>query len=170
MSQTKINIFKVKTPDGFKDFVSLLPAQDAFSGGIVPEAIIGEFSEPLHPDAPIPANGFARNRLFVELLHSVVAREAPKLKSFQSQAKKQMEGWVYVIDQRTSNPTGDVPNEDVIGAFEVKNGKVVDGTYVANKNHRILSTRGFFDLGAELYELLLAELRERNSSKRKADA
>jgi hypothetical protein len=170
MSQTLINIFQVKTPDGLKDFASLLSVQEAFSGGIMPEAIIGELSEPPQPDGPISPSGFVRNRLFVELLHSIVAREAPKQKSFQLEAKRQMEGWVYVIDQRTPNPKGDVPNDDVIGAFEVKNGKIVDGSYVANKNHRILSNRGFFDLGTELYEHLLAELRKRNSKNGKTDA
>jgi hypothetical protein len=98
-------------------------------------------------------------------MHSVIAREAPKLKSFQSEAKKQNNGWVYVIDRRTQDPKGEVPKEDVVGAFEVKNGNMVEGSYAANKNHRILSARGFFDLGTELYELLLAELRLRNGKK-----
>lgn len=162
MSQTKINIFQVKTPDGFKEFASLLSMQEAFAQGIAPEAIIGEFTEPLPKDAPLPPNAFVRNRLFVELMHSVVARDAPKLKSFQFEAKKQNDGWVYVVDRRTQNQEGDIPNEDAIGAFEVKNGRIVEGSYAANKNHRILSACGFFDLGTELYELLLAELRLRN--------
>jgi len=170
MSQTKINIFQVKTPDGFKEFASLLPTQEVFSHGIAPEAIIGELTQPVPRDAPIPLNAFVRNSLFVELMHTVIAREAPRLNSFQSEAKKQNNGWVYVIDRRTQDSRGEVPKEDVIGAFEVKNGKVVEGSYAANRNHRILSDRGFFDLGTELYELLLTELRLRNGKKQKTDA
>lgn len=165
MSQTKINIFQVKTPDGFKEFASLLPVEEVFSQGIAPEAIIGELTESVPPDGPIPPNAFVRNSRFVELMHAVIAREAPRLKSFQSEAKKQNSGWVYVIDRRTQDSKGEVPKEDVIGAFEVESGKVVEGSYAANKNHRILSARGFFDLGTELYELLLAELRLRNGKK-----
>lgn len=165
MSQAKINVFRVKTPDGFKEFVSLLPGEEVFAHGIAPEAIVGEFTQLLPENAPIPTNAFIRNSLFVELMHNVIAREAPKLKSFQSEAKKQNNGWVYVIDRRTQDPKGEVPKEDVVGAFEAKNGKMVEGSYAPNRNHRIYSARGFFDLGAELYELLLAELRLRNGKK-----
>jgi hypothetical protein len=167
MSHTKIEIFRVNTPEGLKEYASLLPMQEAFAQGIAPEAIVGEFTEPISPDVPIPLNAFVRNSLFVELMHRVIAREAPKLKSFQAQAKKQNNGWLYVIDQRNRNPEGDVSSEDVIGAFEIKDGKAVMDSYAANKDHRILSERGFFDLGAELYELLLEELRLRNGNMKK---
>jgi hypothetical protein len=170
MSHTKIEIFQVRTPDGLKEFASLLPMQEAFAQGLAPEAIIGEFTEPITPDAPMPLSAFVRNSLFVELMHSVIAREAPKFKSFQSQAKEQDSGRLDVIDQRTRDPKGNVYGEDVIGTFEVKNGEIVVGSYSSNKNHRILSARGFFDLGAELYELLLKELRLCNGKIGRTDA
>lgn len=165
MSQTEFIILYVNTPDGFKKYVSLLPMEDKFARGIVSEAIVGEIIEEVPEGVPIPPNAFARNPRFVELLHRVVAREAPKQKSLQAEAKNLKDGWVYVIDCRAQNAHGDVLNEDIIGAFEVKDGKVVDGSYTANKYHRILSTRGFFRLSPEIYGRLWAEIRLLNGEK-----
>jgi hypothetical protein len=52
-------------------------------------------------------------------------------------------GWVYIIDQRTPTPGGQVPPEDIIGAFEVKDGDILPGSYRASPNHMILSPNGF---------------------------
>jgi hypothetical protein len=66
-----------------------------------------------------------------------------------------------VIDARTPLPTADrVPEEDVIGAVQVKGGEPVPDSYRANPNHHLLTEHGFFRLGEELHAVLLHELRE----------
>lgn len=51
-----------------------------------------------------------------------------------------------------------MPAEDVMGAFQVKDGEIVPGSYQANPNHRILSHNGFFQLEPILQQRLLDEL------------
>jgi hypothetical protein len=75
-----------------------------------------------------------------------------------AKAKRQGEGWVYVVDQRTPFPQGAVPPEDIVGAFEIKDGQVVSGSYRPSPKHMILSASGFFRLGSELQPCLLEEL------------
>ena len=68
------------------------------------------------------------------------------------------DGWVYLIDGRTRTPGGAVPPEDIIGAFEVRGGRIVPGSYQAGPRHRILSRDGFFRLSPDLEAALLEEL------------
>jgi hypothetical protein len=156
-------VCRVETPEGQQDYVTLLPPEIAFRSGLAPEAIVGVLSHPLEPDERITPDVFVRNRIFVDFLHQVIARHASNQPGFQEETKRIGKGWVYVIDQRTPTPRGAVPPEDIIGAFEVKDGEVVLGSYRASPQHRILSANGFFRLDAELHRCLLNELEARNS-------
>jgi hypothetical protein len=80
------------------------------------------------------------------------------LPGLSAEAKRQGEGLVCVVDQRTPTPQGAVPPEDIVGVFEIKNGQVVPGSYQASPKHMILSANGFFRLGSELQPCLLEEL------------
>jgi len=91
-------------------------------------------------------------------MHAVIARRGPTLPGLIAEARRLGKGWVYVIDQRTPTPQGAVPSEDIVGAFEIKGGKVVPGSYRPSPEHRILSARGFLRLGSELQPYLLEEL------------
>lgn len=158
MNRLPINICSVETPEGSKQYVTCLSQEVVFQHGLPGEAIIGVLQRQLGPGEAITPEVFARNRAFVEFLHSVIARRDPELPGLQADAKRQGDGWVYVIDQRTPTPQGAVPPEDIFGAFSVKNGQVVPGSYQASHKHLILSPRGFFDLGEELQACLLEEL------------
>jgi hypothetical protein len=144
-----------------QDLVSVLPPEDVFARGLAPEAIVGKLTRPLGEGEAITPESFARNRLFVEFLHEVIARHAPELASVQAEAKRIGEGWVYVIDARTADPRGRVPLEDILGAFEVKASRLVTGSYWRNAKHVILSKDGFFQLDAALRKRLLGELASR---------
>src|SRR4029077_14408341 len=119
------------------------------------EAIVGVLLRPLESGEAITPSVFARNRVFVEFMHSVIARRGPQLPGLIAEAKRQIEGWVYVVDQRTPTPQGAVPPEDIVGSFEVKNGPVTPRSYRACPKHMILSANGFFNLGPELEPCLL---------------
>jgi len=64
----------------------------------------------------------------------------------------------YIIDQRAHTTNGSVPPENIIGAFEVKEGELLPESYRRNPSHLILSPDGFFNLGAELQKCLVEEL------------
>ena len=161
MSELPFEVFRIGTPDGQKDVVALASAAVAFAEGLAPEAIVGQLLRPLEPGESITPAIFARNRAFVEFLHAVIASESPKQASFVAEAKKIWNGFIYVIDQRTPTPGDAVPPEDIVGAFEVKDGEVVSASYRQNPNHRILSARGFVQLGDHLHACVLRELEAR---------
>jgi hypothetical protein len=162
MAEFPIVVYRVDTPDGQKDYVSCLPHEQVFAaGGLPPEAIIGSLLRPLKTDEAITPEVFARNRVFVDFLHGVIARRGPTLPGLIAEARRQGEGWVYIIDQRTRTPQGSIPPKDIIGDFEVKDGQVVPGSYQPSPRHRILSDDGFFRLAAELQTCLLEELATR---------
>lgn len=153
-----MNICRVDTPDGPKDYVTCLSHEHVFEHGLQPEAIVGVLVRPLVNGEQINPDNFARNRVFVDFMHSVIARRGPERPGFIAEAKRQGEGWLYVVDQRTPTPQGSVPPEDIVGVFEIRNGQVVVGSYRANPNHVILSANGFFFLGSELQPCLIEEL------------
>jgi len=68
-----------------------------------------------------------------------------KMPQIEIQANAQGNGWVYIIDQRTPDPAGEVPSQDIFGAFEISDGKVV--RYQANPSYEIYSANGFINFG-----------------------
>jgi hypothetical protein len=103
--------------------VTLLAPERVLANGLAPEAIVGVLSRPPRSGERITPELFARNRVFVDFLHEVIARHAPSQPGFQAEARRLGNGWIYVVDQRTPTSQGPVPPEDIIGAFEVKVGK-----------------------------------------------
>jgi|SRR4051794_41180074 hypothetical protein len=101
MATLPIRVFRVDTPDGPMDYVSCLAEHLVFAHGLPEEAIIGVVLRALQPGEALTPGVFARNRVFVEFMHGVVARRAPQVPSLISQARRQQDGWMYVIDQRT---------------------------------------------------------------------
>ena len=159
MPKLPIIVVDVQTPEGTRHYVTCLSHEQVFERGLRGEAILGVLLRPLEAGkTQIVPEFFARNSLFVEFLHSLIARLGPQLPGLIAEAKRQGEGWVYLIDQRTPEPANGVPPEDIIGVFEVKSGQIVLGSYRPSPRHLILSANGFLQLEAELQELLLEEL------------
>jgi hypothetical protein len=129
-----------------------------FAHGLAPEAIVGVLLRPLQDGECVTPSVFARNCVFVDFMHSVIARRGPEVSGLVDAARRQGDGWVYVIDQRTSTPRDAMPPEDIVGGFESKNGVVVAGSYRPCPKHRILSDDGFLQLGDDLQACLLEEL------------
>jgi hypothetical protein len=156
--RNEFSVCRVETGDGLQDFVTLVTPEIFCSRGLVSESIVGVLSRLLEDDEPITADLFSRNQAFVDFMHEVIARHAPKDPAFQAEARRQSNGWVYVIDQRTPDPAGTVPPEDIIGSFQIVNGKVTSESYQCNFTHVLFSSKGFFDLGANLNGALLDEV------------
>ncbi len=156
MSDLSISVIPADTPEGEKYYVALTSPQMAFSAGLIPEAILGMLAR---LDEPIAPANFTANSIFRRFLADVLARNAPDDPDMQAAAVQQREGYVAIIDQRRPTPPADaVPPEDLIGFFEVKDGKAVPGSYHASPNHRLLTDHGFFKLSPFLDERLQQEL------------
>src|SRR5258708_4137366 len=104
MTELPIIVCDVDTPEGVKAYVTCLSHEPVFSRGLAPEAIIGVLLRPLESGETVTPDVFAPNRVFVDFMHGMIARRSPKLPSFIAEARRQGNGIVYVIDQRTRTP------------------------------------------------------------------
>jgi hypothetical protein len=84
----------------------------------------------------------------------VVAKHAPELAEYQTQAKKQRDGWVYVIDGRTVRSKEPIVSRDILGAFAVRGGIIKPNSYRRNDEYGLFTQEGFF----RLHETLASEL------------
>ena len=159
MSDPPLYICCTNTSEGTKDYVTLLSPAITSSLGLIAEAIVGTLLKPLLPGKRhVTPDAFAYNGAFVDFMHEVIIREAPKQPGAQAEAKRLGEGWIYIIDERAGARGTAAGPEDLIGAFKVRDGQIVLESYSPNRGHRILSERGFFKLEAGLLKLLIQAL------------
>jgi hypothetical protein len=126
--------------------------------GLSERAIFGVLLRRIDDGGEITPENFRPNRSFVDVLHELLAAEAPKTTSARRQATRQREGYLYLIDGRTPDPGGRVPPEDIIGAIAIQAGTLIPGTYQRNDRHRLLTSDGFFVLSAELEATLTTQM------------
>ncbi|HKF45645.1 MAG TPA: hypothetical protein VKG01_21330 [Thermoanaerobaculia bacterium] len=153
-------VYKVHTPEGERNYVTLLPPERVQAKGLPAEAIVGLLAREPAKGEPITPGVFEQNPAFVRLLHTVIAENGPAESGLQAAARRRGEWCVSVIDGRTPDPAGRVPPEDILGSFEVRKGIVAPESYQPNAKHRILSDRGFFRLDRSLHQRLLESLQK----------
>lgn len=151
-------IYTVKTNNVHHQIVSLLAPEDVDSGGLPSLSILGTLSE--SNLQTINLDNFVANPDFIDFMHSVISNFAPDSHHLTAEAQQQNNGWIYIIDGRCASLKEDVSPEDIIGAFEVKEGKIITESYQKNNNHLIFSHNGFFKLEATLETHLLEETRK----------
>ncbi len=134
---------------GEVQYVTILPQKIVFSTGLIPQAIVGQLRQ---PNGKLVPENFARNSVFVEYMHDFIRREGAKLPEIRSQAEKIKNGKFDLVDFRPGPPS----SENIIGVFNVQNGKV--NSYERNREHRILSDKGFFRLPYGIEMKLIEEL------------
>lgn len=137
-----------------RKIVSLLtPAQVEALGELPSFAICGVCEQ--HDGETI----FRENRLFLDALHAAIARFGDNDAALAEAARRQGQGYVYVIDRRTPEGTaGSVPPCDIVGNFAVRDGVLVPGGYAANPAHRLLTAGGLFKLSPDMEAFVVAEL------------
>jgi len=141
----ELQVVVVNIDDQTKRFVTFLPESFIFKHGLISDIIVGEYKALKDGELDLE-NGFLANALFKETIFSFVKTIMVKDQGLVNAASKQKSGWVYVIDQRTPDPQGEVPPSDIIGAFEVIKGSL--GDFNSNTNYQINSKNGFVDLGS----------------------
>jgi hypothetical protein len=142
-------------PESITKVLSLLGPDVGFEYDLKSAAVAGVFrSIDMAPEK------FVQNFAFVETVHRVVREQCPRLQQFQEAARRQGKGWLYVSDARTpEGPNGRVPPEDIVGGFEVTDGRVLDAAYMPNPNYRVFTQNGLTRLPEPLQSMLKAELK-----------
>jgi hypothetical protein len=141
--------------------MSILSPQEVEAlGGLPPEAIAGVLL------GASPLDGFRPNPGFTAFMHDVIRAAGPQDESLQAVALEQGDGYVFIIDLRTPDgPQGPVPPEDIIGAFQVQNGRILPDRYEANTHYQVLTHNGLVHLPPSLRAAFVAML-PRVASKR----
>lgn len=158
VTELPIVAYRIETPDGMKDCLALVPDQDAFARGLAAHAILGTLGRPLQTDEAVTPDVFVQDPAFMSFMHDVIVRHGPRSEGLIAEARRQGNGFLYVIDQRTRDPRGRIPPQDVIGAFEIHGGVVRSSSYRANPNYALLTSDGFLRLTPDLQQCLLVEL------------
>jgi len=153
-----ITVVRADSPVGPRDYVTCLDREAVFRRGLSAEAILGMLRRPLDDGQAIDPANFTRNPAFCDFLHRVIAERGPELESLAHAARAQGDGLVFLIDQRTPTPDATVPPEDIIGAFVVRGGVVIPGSYTPNEGHQVLTQAGFMRLEADLQACVLGAL------------
>ncbi|HEU4452884.1 MAG TPA: hypothetical protein VFR81_07480 [Longimicrobium sp.] len=160
---TSVFVCRVVVSGETRDYATVIPPETAFATGLPADAIVGILLEPAAEGQAPSVDAFAENPAFRALLDEVVGRHAPDEPAIRDEAVRLGSGYVYVIDGRTPDPAGQVPAEDVVGAFQVREGTIVRDPYLPNPRHQLLSENGFFRLGDALHQRLLEEIARRRS-------
>ena len=149
------------SPEDSFQVLSVLQPDDVESlGGLPDEAIAGLINSNPNTDDKISVEQVRPNPAFIHFMHDVIKMFGPDDPELQQAAMEQKEGWVYIIDLRTpEGPSGRVPPEDIIGAFEVKLGQIIRDSYRANDKHLVFSEHGLVQLPPFLSEALIRELK-----------
>ena len=140
MPEANLRILSFLSPDIMREF-----------GQLPREAICGWFTA-----AGTSPDTFRVNPLFVNFMHQVIKRAGLLDPAVQAAAAEQRDGYVYVIDLRTPDgPQGQVPIEDVVGSFMVRDG-ILDGSYSPNDKHVVYSRNGLVRLAPSLQAALIS--------------
>ena len=132
----------------------LSPEEMQSLGGLPAEGIAGVMGS-----GSISVDDFRENPGFARFMHQVIGMAGPKDPGLQAAARQQGDGWVYIIDLRTpERPSGRVPPEDIIGAFEVRNGRIIPGSYQASATHLVYTRNGLVCLPPYLRRALVVQL------------
>jgi hypothetical protein len=174
-SPTPVWIYRVLIGGEMRDLVCVLPNEIGFATGLPQEAIVGALLEPVaNLEGPgddlseLSPDNFAENPVFRAFFHDIVRRYAPDEPGLRDEARRG-HPYVYIIDPRTPDPGSDLSEiaEDIVGAFEVREGIIVSESYAPNPNYRLFTDNGFFTLSGALGQRLLEEV-ERRAAMRKA--
>lgn len=156
------DLFKlvVATIDGAtRQFVTMVDQDAVFEHGLRPEQIVGQLKTPTAEGGKVEADNFMPNVAFVDFLHDFVARTAAEDNGLLEVAASGKVENLFVVDQRTAAPDGNVPPEDILGAFVVRDGSISAADYQSNRGkHQLLTSRGFFNLGAGAMQRLMDAL------------
>jgi hypothetical protein len=132
----------------------LSPEQVEQIGSLKGEAILGFIT-----GETLSLEYFSPNKVFKDFTQKVIASEAPKDSELQTAALEQQAGWLYIIDNRAADlEREETSPEDILGVFEIKDGRIVANSYQPNENYLLFGNNGLMQLPASLHESLITAL------------
>jgi hypothetical protein len=125
--------------DNIITVVTWLNPQIVSQIGLPKDSICGFLAE--SNEAVVPEH-FTEYANFVEAIHEICKEDVDQqLIEFASRTAEQS---VALIDQRSLDINAEIPAEDIIGTYQIKNGLVQK--YVPNPSYRLVTSRGCFQL------------------------
>ncbi|RZI42684.1 hypothetical protein EGT07_11850 [Herbaspirillum sp. HC18] len=126
-----------------RHYFSILPPDQTFKHGLIPQAIVGECTEKPVEGEAVDRSKFVANTVFKDFLHKVIesCADHPEI---VSEAMRIGRGMVTVIDRRVPDLNAAIAPEDIIGGFTVENGRITG--YSRNPHHVLLNQFGFLKL------------------------
>lgn len=125
-------------------------------GGVPTEVVVGKL---IDPSESLSTENFGRNRRFVDYMHSIVEQWAPTIEEVESRAKRIGNGKIPIYDRRSALKGLKPTERDILGWFEVEDGRILEDSYQANDEHRILDETGMFTPHPVIIEKVLESLR-----------
>lgn len=137
-----------------REIVSLLtPAQVQTLGMLPSFGICGVYEECRGERV------FRENPAFVALMQAAIGHFGEGDSALAEAARRQRQGYVYVIDGRTpEGAAGAVPPQDIVGGFAIRDGALLPGGYQPNPAHRLVTADGLFKLPAAMEAFIVAEI------------
>jgi len=156
------------------DVVLWVPALRNLTNVLSPEQVLGRLERPRKQGGRLEPGNFLEHETFVQLVHEIVEREAPNRRELQTVARRRKDGRFLLVDARVRDAPGYVPGqepkpEDVIGTFEARDGLILPGSYQRNRQHRLLSEKGLFQLEYAVRERLKEEIVARHAFRQAGD-
>lgn len=149
------HMYDVETEAGWVSAIAAVPPEFALENGLPSPAVVGSVPR---GSKEITLENFTPNPEFSDFMNLVISRHGGEDPALRNQAREAGEGWVFMIDLRVDEITEELASEDIIGAFQAKDGEVVAGSYRANPKHRLLGERGLVLLDDWLQQRLVEEL------------
>lgn len=159
-SGRQVFLYQVDFGGGERNVVSLLEPDWVSEHGLNPDAVAAVLPAGATP-YDVQPDDVRENGPFLRLLSRIIFENAGRHEMLQREAEVQGDGYVYLLDGRTPDPGGRVPPQDIIGAFEVRDGALVTGSYRHNPQHRLFTTAGWFRLPPAIETALQSRLRAR---------
>jgi hypothetical protein len=147
------HVYRVEIDGVEKHCLSILSKETVVAKSLHTQAIVGFLKT-----EKVDSKEFSESQAFKEFFNQVIVRHLPTLTEFLNEGKKIGTGYVYLIDKRTKNPKADVPMEDIIGAVNFENGKLVPDSFIPNRSYKLLTQKGLFQLPYLLEETFLKEI------------
>ncbi|WP_125802280.1 hypothetical protein [Actinoplanes sp. ATCC 53533] len=152
--------YRVDFGGGERAVMSLLEPVWVDKHGLHPEVVLAVVHHDADLDEPGPAD-IRENPPFLRLLSRTIWESVVSCEAIRRQAHIQGNGFVYLLDERTSDPGGRVPPEDILGTVQVRDAQPVAGSYQHNPRHRLYTAAGWFQLPEEIETVLQRTVRSR---------
>lgn len=136
-------------------YVSMLEPAYISEHGLTVRSIIGKLKD---ASKGITSDNIIYNPVFITLLHKSVREGLVDDEALLDEAARKVNGFIYIIDAR-AQAGEDVLTEDIIGAFPVKDKKIISEGYIPSPKYLLISQndQGFI-LPPKAQSLLLEEI------------